>query len=385
MNNQVILVKLGEICLKGKNRHFFEKVLIENIKEALSDLNPSKIIKVYGRIYIETENDFQEAASRIKNVFGVVSFSPALKVDLDMDAIKESSLTLAESRQEPRSFRVNCRRPNKKFPVQSPDIAREVGAYIKNNFPHWEVDLENPELSIDIEVRHEGAYIYSENYPGPGGLPVGTTGKGVLLLSGGIDSPTAAYLSMKRGIEVTAMHFHSYPFTSERSREKVFDLCRVLSRFCSELKLFVNYFTQIQKEIRDKCPEEYYITIMRRMMVRIANKIAQQEGALALLTGESLGQVASQTLESIQATDQTAEYPILRPLIAMDKQEIVDLSQRIGTYEISIQPYEDCCTLFIPKHPSTRPNLNRIKNIEENFNIEELIAESLDKTEVVSF
>lgn len=385
MNHQVILVKLGEICLKGKNRHLFEKTLIENLDKALSDLNPRKITKTYGRIYIEVGNNFQEAALRIKNVFGVVSFSPALKTDLNMEAVKETSLFLVSNRQEPKSFKVNCRRPNKKFPVKSPDIAKEVGAYIKGNFPHWEVDLENPELSLDIEVRDEGVYIYCENYSGPGGLPVGTTGKGVLLLSGGIDSPTAAYLSMKRGIEVIAVHFYSYPFTSQRSREKVLDLSRVLAKYCSGLKLYINYFTEIQKEIRDKCPEEYYITLMRRMMVRIANKIAQQEGALALITGESLGQVASQTLESIQATDQTAKYPTLRPLVAMDKQEIVDLSQKIGTYDISIQPHEDCCTIFIPKHPSTRPKLDHIRSIEKDFDIEELIAESLENTEVITF
>ncbi len=381
MREDVILVRMGEISLKGKNRYVFENILINNMKKALEGLDIS-IEKSYGRIYVKA-NNFKEAAQRLKNVFGIVSFSPAVKTDLDMEAIKETALEVLKV-IPPSTFKVECRRPNKKFEIKSPEISRLVGGYVLNNLSDWNVDIHNPHYVLDIEVRDEGAYVYSEIIPGPGGLPVKATGKGVLLLSGGIDSPVAGYFAMKRGVEVIGLHFHSYPFTSQRSKEKVIDLCKVLTNYSDNIKLYVNHFTEIQKEIKKKCDGKYYVTIMRRMMFRIANKIAEKEKAPAIFTGENLGQVASQTLESMQAINEVTDIPVLRPLITMDKQEIIKYAKNIDTYETSILPYEDCCTLFLPKYPATRPDVINVRKEEASLNIEELIEESLEKTEIIN-
>lgn len=382
MQEKWILVRMGEISLKGKNRYIFEDILIKNIKDSLADLEDREIEKAYGRIYIEAKEDFKEVSERLKNVFGIVSFSLAVKTDLNMEAIEKSVLRVM-AELDASTFKVDCRRPNKKFPVKSPDISRQVGGYILKNLSGWKVDIHNPQHLLEIEVRDEGAYIYTGSVPGPGGLPVRSTGKGILLLSGGIDSPVAGYLGMKRGVELIGLHFHSFPFTSQRSKEKVIDLSKELSKYCGTFKLYVNHFTEIQKEIRKKCPEKFYVTIMRRMMFRIAHRIAQKEGALAIFTGENLGQVASQTLESMRAINEVTDYPVLRPLITMDKQEIIRMAEKINTYEISIRPYEDCCTLFLPKYPATKPNVESVRQSEEELDIERLIEESLEKTEVL--
>ncbi|MBZ4688520.1 MAG: tRNA uracil 4-sulfurtransferase [Clostridia bacterium] len=382
MQEKWILVRMGEISLKGKNRYIFEDILIKNIKDSLADLEDREIEKAYGRIYIEAKDDFKEVSERLKNVFGIVSFSLAVKTDLNMEAIEKSVLRVM-AELDASTFKVDCRRPNKKFPVKSPDISRQVGGYILKNLSGWKVDIHNPQHLLEIEVRDEGAYIYTGSVPGPGGLPVRSTGKGILLLSGGIDSPVAGYLGMKRGVELIGLHFHSFPFTSQRSKEKVIDLSKELSKYCGTFKLYVNHFTEIQKEIRKKCPEKFYVTIMRRMMFRIAHRIAQKEGALAIFTGENLGQVASQTLESMRAINEVTDYPVLRPLITMDKQEIIRMAEKINTYEISIRPYEDCCTLFLPKYPATKPNVESVRQSEEELDIERLIEESLEKTEVL--
>jgi thiamine biosynthesis protein ThiI len=382
LKEEVILVRMGEISLKGKNRYVFENILIKNMKKALNGLDIDEIEKSYGRIYIKTDN-YKEAAERLKNVFGIVSFSPAVKTELDMEAIKETALDVMKV-IPPSTFKVECRRPNKRFEVKSPEISRLVGGHVLKNMPEWKVDIHNPQHLLDIEVRDEGAYIYSEVIPGPGGLPVKAAGKGILLLSGGIDSPVAGYFAMKRGVEIVGLHFHSYPFTSQRSKEKVIDLSRVLTNYCDNIKLYVNHFTEIQKEIRKKCDEKYYVTIMRRMMFRIAHKIAEKEKALAIFTGENLGQVASQTLESMRAINEVTDIPVLRPLITMDKQEIIKYAYNINTYDISILPYEDCCTLFLPKYPATRPDVKSVRKEEEALNIDQLIDDSMEKTEIIN-
>ncbi|HHY60714.1 MAG TPA: tRNA 4-thiouridine(8) synthase ThiI [Clostridia bacterium] len=380
--NQVLLVRIGEISLKGKNRYLFENQLLENIRNALAGLPPRKIEKNYGRIYVELGEEGEEVIRRLTRVFGIHSVSPAYGVPLDMKAIKEEAARQL-SQLEPTTFKVETTRPYKKFPKTSPEVSREVGGYVLAKVPGWKVDVHRPEVVLQVEIRQEGAFVYSQEFPGLGGLPVGCAGKAVLLISGGIDSPVAGWLIMKRGVQPVGLHFHSFPFTSERAKDKVVDLCRLLASYGRGFKLYVNHFTEIQKAIRQHCPEEFYVTIMRRMMFRIAERVALQEKALALVTGENLGQVASQTLESMVAINEVTKLPVLRPLVTMDKAEIIALAEKIGTYEISILPYEDCCTLFLPKHPATKPKLEKVRAAEAALDIEGLIEESLAKTEII--
>lgn len=380
-----LMIRYGEIGLKGKNRYQFEDCLISNIRHALSDLGNRKIFRSYGRVFVELKEDPREIIKRISRVFGVVSFSPARLVEADLTQIEQAAEELivsSESRKRS-TFKVNCRRADKRFPFTSPEVNRRVGAYLLKQVEGLKVDLHHPEFVVHIEIREEGAYLYKETIRGLGGLPVGSAGKAVVLLSGGIDSPVAGWMAMKRGVEPIVVHFHSFPFTSQRSKEKVLDLGRVLAGYAGRIKVHVNHFTEIQKAIRQLCPQVFYVIIMRRMMIRIAQEIAQKEGALALFTGENLGQVASQTLESILAINEVSRLPVLRPLLALDKVEIVDYAKRIGTYDISIRPYEDCCTLFVPKHPAIKPKLQRVQEAEKNLPVEELIQESLEKTEVL--
>ncbi len=288
---------------------------------------------------------------------------------------------LAESTGD--TFKVSARRSNKKYPLTSPELNQELGGYLLEHVKGWKVDVHNPMVYLYVEVREGFSFLYTQGYPGFGGLPVGTTGKGILLLSGGIDSPVAGWLGMKRGLQVIGLHFHSYPFTSERATEKVLDLARILAKGQGEVKLYLNHFTEIQKAIRQNCPSDLGITIMRRMMFRIAHRLALKEDALALLTGENLGQVASQTLESMAVINKVTDLPVLRPLITMDKIEIIELAKQIETYETSILPYEDCCTLFLPEHPATRPRLEKVIRAEDALAIDELIEQSFAKTEVV--
>lgn len=376
-----LLVRYGEISLKGKNRSEFEQRLLVNIDNVLADLPPRKIRKTFGRIFIELKDDLPEVKERLQRVFGVVSFSPVVEAPLDIAAIREKALHVLENTPG-QTFKVETKRSNKGFPYKSPEINHLVGGYLLARTGQ-KVDVHNPDRVIHLEIRDDGAYIYSQIIPGPGGLPVGVTGRGVLLISGGLDSPVAGWLGLKRGLELTGLHFHSFPFTSERSKEKVIELCQVLARYAGSFRLIVAPFTAIQKAIRQSCPEELYVTIMRRMMFRLAEKVAHLEGALALLTGESLGQVASQTLESIAVINRVVELPVLRPVISWDKTEIVELARKIGTYEISIQPYEDCCTLFVPRHPATKPRLEKVERAEENLDVEGLMQECLDNLETI--
>lgn len=380
---KLLLLRYGEIGLKGSNRSTFEKRLVKNICQAVADLPPRKVSCSFGRIYVELEGDAEAVVERLKRVFGLVSMSPAMAVPLNLEAIQEAALKVLQNGPLVSTFKVETRRPNKRFPLQSPEINREVGHYLLTKNPGLKVDVHSPARVISIEVRDHEAYVFGEVYKGPGGLPVGVTGQGLLLLSGGIDSPVAGWLGMKRGLKIVALHFYSYPFTGERSKEKVLDLCRVLASYGAEIKLYIAPFTDIQREIRRQCHEELYVTIMRRMMFRIAEKIAARDRILALLTGESLGQVASQTLYSMHVINEVVDLPVLRPLITMDKTEIIELARQIGTFDISIRPYEDCCTLFVPRHPSIRPRKDRVAATEQNLPVTELVDTCVANLETI--
>lgn len=382
---QIILVRYGEISLKGRNRSQFEDLLIKNISHALKGLDYQKISKAYGRIYIESDHNWEAIVEALKRVFGIVSVSPALKTELNMDAIKEAAFELMEGRPNT-TFKVKARRPNKHFPIDSMTVNQEVGGYLLRSFPGLSVDVHQPETELNIEIRNEGAYLYHTFISGLGGLPVGCGGKGLLLLSGGIDSPVAGYLSLKRGVTVEGLHFHSYPFTSERSKQKVIDLARILTGYTgqSQMLLWIAYFTEIQKALQKSRYPDLNITLMRRMMLRIGTTLAQREGALALITGDSLGQVASQTMESIYAINAVTTMPVLRPLIGLDKQEIIDLARKIGTYQTSILPYEDCCTVFIPKNPATKPHLEQVLTAEAQYDIDALVEEAIARTKCIT-
>ncbi len=377
-----ILVRYGEIALKGKNRSYFEKKLFNNINNSLRGLD-AHVTRMHGRFLVtgpdSGENDIIERLSR---VFGVVSVSPVATATLDPESVQKKALELLERQPLPgESFKVAARRSNKSFPLTSPELNRIIGAGILKEHPGLRVDLHNPSFQVFIEIGEREAYLYHNSTAGPGGLPLGATGRALLLLSGGIDSPAAGWMAMKRGLELEALHFHSHPFTSRRSREKVIDLCRALSLFCSRITLHLVSVTAIQKEILDCCPPELGIILLRRMMMRIAEMISRSRGLQALVTGESLGQVASQTLESIIVIDSVTSMLILRPLIGMDKHDIVRLAEKTGTYEISIRPYEDCCTLFLPRRPATRPRIEKVLEAEAPLDLDGLAGAAFNSAE----
>lgn len=378
-----LLVRYGEISLKGSNRPYFENRLLANMRQALADLPPRRMQKTFGRVFVELQDDLETVSKRLQRVFGIVSMSPVVTAALDMEAIAATALAVLNDTPG-KTFKVQTQRSNKNFPLTSPEINRELGAYLLTHRQDQKVDVHHPDRRIQVEIRKEGAYVFSRTIPGPGGLPVGVTDRALLLISGGIDSPVAGYMGLKRGLELTGLHFYSFPFTSERSKEKVIDLCRVLAGFSGTFRLVIAPFTDIQKSIRQNCPQEFYVTIMRRMMFRIAEAVAAQEKALALVTGESLGQVASQTLQSMAVINNVVDLPVLRPLVAWDKNEIIEVSRRMGAYEISIRPYDDCCTLFVPRHPATRPPLGRVEAAEKSLAAEELIAACLENLEIIT-
>ncbi|NLL06281.1 MAG: tRNA 4-thiouridine(8) synthase ThiI [Clostridiaceae bacterium] len=385
---KVILVRYGEILLKGLNRPVFERKLIDNIKKAINPLGKVGVFKSQARIYVEPQSedyDFDEAISLLTKVFGIVSVSPVWKIESNYEVIKENSLIMVKDlldRKGYKTFKVETKRGNKSFPMDSPEISRELGGYILENFPELSVDVKKPEFTFYVEVR-EFAYIYSEIIPGVCGMPIGSNGKAMLLLSGGIDSPVAGWMIGKRGVEIEAVHFYSYPYTSERAKEKVIDLAKILTKFCNKIKLHIVPFTDIQLEINEKCPQDELTIIMRRVMMTIAERIAEKVGALALVTGESVGQVASQTIQSLYVTNSVVKMPVFRPLIGMDKNEVIDIARKIGTFETSILPYEDCCTVFVAKHPNTKPVLEKILFSEQKANLEELIDKAIENTEVL--
>jgi len=378
------LISFGEIALKGENRPFFERILMQKIKEALLPFDESiRLTKTHGRIYCHTKAEREKVLNALKKVFGIVYISPAKSCENSLEQIKETALKLMKSQNYMgKTFKVEARRPNKSFPHKSPEVSREVGAHILRNLEGLTVDVHEPDILLEVEIR-EQTFVYCEKVPGLGGLPVGCNGKAMLLLSGGIDSPVAAYMLMKRGVEIEATYFHSFPFTSDRAKEKVIELCKILSEYSGKMRLHVVNFTEALKEIGEKAPNEFLTIMMRRMMVRVAEKIAKDVGAKALVTGESLGQVASQTLEALVATNEVATIPIFRPLIGFDKVEITELARKIGTFDISIEPYADCCTVFVPKHPKTRPNLSSVHEAEMTLDVEKLMEMSIRDIEVI--
>lgn len=379
------LIRYGEIALKGKNRRFFEDALQKNLKNTLKGLDV-RVARMQGRFIVTgAAADREEILGRLSRVFGVVSTSEVRPAPLEMEAIKNAAVELIVSMPVNCStFKVETRRPNKEFPLTSPEINRLLGAYLLERFPGLKVDVHNPSFQLNLEIGTKEVFLYHESIPGPGGLPVGVSGKALLLLSGGIDSPAAGWLAMKRGLSLEAIHFHSFPFTSRHSQEKAVDLCRRLALYGQEIPLHMVSVTAIQKEIRERCPEELGTLLLRRMMLRAAEEISRRRKLRALVTGESLGQVASQTLESMQAVGSVSGMLILRPLLCMDKHEIINRAQAIETYDISIRPFEDCCTLFVPRHPVTRPSVKQLDEAEAALAMEELLGEALEEIETIT-
>jgi thiamine biosynthesis protein ThiI len=386
---QHIIVRYGEISLKGKNRSDFERTLERNIRQSLAGLNHTELHRTSGRVVVTTEDETATAViERLRKVFGIVSLSPATVAALDVDAIANAVVELLRREIEMNSaktFKVEVKRANKRFPLNSPELARELGARALKALRVLKVDVHQPDVTVYVEVREHEALVYGSIVPALGGMPVGTAGKVGLLLSGGIDSPVAGWLCMKRGAEIEAIHFHSYPFTSERALQKVEELAQILADWGGCVRLHIVHFTDVQTDIRKYCPENLGITIMRRMMLRIAERIARQRNLLALATGESLGQVASQTLESMHTINAVTNIPILRPLITEDKVDIMRRAREIGTYETSILPYEDCCTLFVPKNPRTRPTLAEAEAAERQLDIPRLVNEAVERTTMKTF
>jgi thiamine biosynthesis protein ThiI len=385
---KIILVRYGEIILKGLNRPVFEEKLVGNIKKALYGIGKIEVKRSQGRIYVEPYEegyDFENAMEKLTKVFGIVSISPVWKINTDFEEMKKYSLAIVKELTERtghQTFKVEAKRGNKKFPMESPGICRELGAFLLDSIPALKVNVNNPDFIVYVEAR-EYSYIYSEIIPANGGMPIGTNGKAVLLLSGGIDSPVAGWMIAKRGVEIEAVHFYSYPYTSERAKDKVIELSKILSTYCGQINLHIVPFTEIQLEINEKCPEDEMTIIMRRIMMIISERIAQSVGALALITGESVGQVASQTIQSLAVTNAVVDMPVFRPLIGMDKNEVIDKARKIGTFETSILPYEDCCTVFVAKHPKTKPRLDKILLSEENLNIDDMVKKAVDNVETI--
>lgn len=387
---KAFLIKYGEIGVKGKNRYIFEDALVRQIKYALKKIDGEfKVTKENGRIYATAESDFDydEAVEALKTVFGIIGICPVVQIeDTGFDDLADTVVKYIDSayRDKDISFKVNARRARKNFPMNSMEINAELGHRILEAFPEMSVDVHKPDVLLQVEIRNK-INIYSVEIPGPGGMPIGTAGKAMLLLSGGIDSPVAGYMVAKRGVQIEATYFHAPPYTSERAKQKVIDLAKLVARYAGPITLNVVNFTDIQLAIYEKCPHDELTIIMRRYMMKIAEKLGEESGCMGLVTGESIGQVASQTMQSLYCTNEVCTMPVFRPVIGFDKQEIIDVSERIGTYETSILPFEDCCTIFVAKHPVTKPNLKVIKRDEHNLDdcIDELMRVALETTEKV--
>lgn len=384
---EILLIKDGEIALKGLNRSTFEETLIRNLRRRLEDLGGFVFQKAQSTIYATPRTDdvdFEKAIERVKCVFGISAFSRAAVLEKDMDDILDKAPEyLKETLLNVKTFKVEAKRSDKRFALKSPEICAELGGKLLETFPHLRVDVHNPDVVVMVEIRDFGAYVHAGKIKGAGGMPVGSSGQATLLISGGIDSPVAGYVMAKRGLVLDAVHFESPPYTSPRARAKVEKLTKLISKYCGRIYLHVVPFTEIQEEIKNKCPEDLFTIIMRRIMVMIAQRIAEKTGSQALVTGESLAQVASQTLGAIACTDNAASMPILRPLIGMDKSEIIEISRKIDTFETSILPYEDCCTVFTPRHPKTKPSIDEVKKAEEALDVEALVEKAIKETEKV--
>lgn len=385
---RILLIKYGEIMLKGLNRPVFVKQLENNIKKVLAGFCKFSYTKEHGRFYIKIDGDLtveRKAAEKIKKVFGIVAVAFTYKTTLDKEIIIEAAIKTAKNEfsKSKSTFKVETRRPNKMFKFNSMEFSAITGEKILEDITGIKVDVHNPEFIVYVEIR-KNAYIYSEQLKAGGGIPVGSSGKGLVLLSGGIDSPVASYMMAKRGLKLEAIYFHSHPYTTEMAKEKVVELAKTLSIYCSGIRLHVVNFTETQLEIYEKCPHAQLTIIMRRVMMMVGESLAIKIGAKALVTGESLGQVASQTLESLHVTNSSVTLPVFRPLIGMDKYEVIDIARAIGTYEISILPYEDCCTIFVAKHPETKPRLERILESEKNIDIEAMVEKCLNDIEIIT-
>ncbi len=382
---RVILVRYAEIHLKGLNRPFFERLLVDRIKQALYPVK-ANVEREQGRIFVYgiDEQNLADCMDKLQRVFGIHSISPACCVEKDWNVIRDAAI--AETKEfaqatDKLTFKCFARRSDKRFPMTSEQLCRELGHELLEAYPNLSVDVHRPELSVTVEIRQQNAFVYTKEVPGAGGMPVGSNGKSMLLISGGIDSPVAGYMIAKRGVLLDAVHFYSYPYTSERARDKVIELTKLVSRYAGTINLYLVPFTDIQLTIYDKCPSSETTVLMRRLMMKIAERIARDTGSLALITGESIGQVASQTIESLCVTDDAVSMPVFRPLIGFDKEEIIEKAQKIGTFETSILPYEDCCTVFVPKHPVTKPKVDRLRESEAAVDFEPMIKEAITKTE----
>lgn len=383
----ILIVKYGEIGVKGKNRYLFENKLIKNIKNMLKPLGEYNVYKEYGRIYVDVnDDDYEEVMEEVRKVFGIVGVCPGVKAEKDYDVLKATALKLIEQKIEEgaKTFKVESRRGDKSLPLTSQEMSIDIGGYILSNVKdRIKVDVRNPEVKVRCEYRELNTMVYTDSVPGYGGLPMGTAGKAMSLLSGGIDSPVATWMVAKRGMDIECIHFHTYPFTSERSREKVLDLARTLSRYCGPIKVHCCNILEIEKEITEKLNREETTIHSRRFMMMITQRLAEQRHCQAIVTGESIGQVASQTIYGLTCTNAVCSLPVFRPLIAMDKSDIIDIAQEIGTYDISIVPEEDCCSVFAPKKPITKPKLERIEKSEEKLDIEALIESAMATIETI--
>ena len=377
---ELLQVRFGEIHLKGQNRPYFMRMLVERVRNAVKDVQGHVWLND-SRVYVSDMTDMDEAIRRVTKVFGVHSVCRAVEVDKnDFEPVCAEGLKMLENHHG--TFKVNARRSDKRYPMDSMTINMEMGGYILERRPDLKVDVKNPDVTLSVEIR-DNAYLYTHPIMAVGGMPVGTSGRATLLLSGGIDSPVAGWMIAKRGVTVSAVHFYSYPYTSERAKEKVLDLAKILGSYGGGMKVYIVPFTEIQMQIHEKCPDAMGTLLMRRYMMRIADEIARRDGAQALITGESLGQVASQTMEALACTDAVVNMPVFRPLIGLDKLEITQIATKIGTYETSILPYEDCCTVFTPRHPKTKPTLAQVDAACAPLDMEGLIARALENTELV--
>lgn len=391
MNEEkILIVRCGEVALKGMNKPYFERMLAERIHKRLKAAGYGKasVKRHEGLIFVrfDREWDTLQLAGEISKVFGVASISPAVESESNMEAIGVEAVSFMEKLCEERcvrTFKVEAKRADKQFPIKSPDIARQIGGYVLKGLKVLKVDVHNPDVRLFVDVRHDRSYIYADKIAGFGGLPLGTNGKGLVLLSGGIDSPVAAWMMAKRGMMIEAVHFHSYPYTSPRAQEKVEDLAKIVASYCGSFKMHVINILPIQEQIVKNCPEAETTIHVRRFMMRIAEKIAERNSAMMLITGENLGQVASQTAEALVVTDNCVKMPVMRPLIAMDKIDIIAKAQEIGTFETSIEPYEDCCTVFLPKHPTTKPQLDKIEISDSKLDINALVESAIAEEEII--
>ena len=380
----IVLLKLGEIVLKGLNKRHFEQKFMQNVRRRLKGMGEFNIYCLQSTVYVEPlgDCDMDAVLEAMTQVFGAASVMRAAACEKDIAAIARRAIEyLADDMRAAKSFKVETKRSDKSFPLSSIQVSQQVGGELAEAFPDTAVDVHNPELTVHVEIRDLAAYVHSAPLPGAGGMPVGSNGVAVTLLSGGIDSPVSSYMIAKRGVRLVPVHFFSFPYTSELAKEKVIDLAKILTRYCGRMTLEIVPFTHIQEEIRDKCPEEYFTIIMRRFMMRLSQRIADYNGAKALVTGENLGQVASQTMEAMACTEAVCRSPILRPLIGFDKEEIVRYARKIGTFETSTLPYEDCCTVFTPRHPRTRPRLDDVETVEAALDVQALVDEAFKNIE----